>query len=36
VLFGSFLQQFHRERLQQRMPAFLRGDAGSLWLRKLG
>jgi predicted O-methyltransferase YrrM len=36
VLFGSFLQQFHRERLQQHMPAFLRGDAGSLWLRKLG
>jgi predicted O-methyltransferase YrrM len=34
VLFGSFLQQFHRDAVARVAPKALRSDSGSLWLRK--
>ena len=34
VLMNSFLYEFHRDRIAQRMPLCLKKRGGSLWLRK--
>ena len=34
VLFNSFLEKFHRDRIAERMPLWLQSAGGSLWFRK--
>jgi hypothetical protein len=36
VFWGSFLAQFHRERLLQQLPIWSRNAGASLWLRRVG